>query len=78
MFSIIHPYLSQLFPHFVFFFSPSFHPLLATRHILQFTMFDSISLQPARNIMGDKKNHFIAHGKRRNVAVIITKTNTLV
>ena len=55
MFSIIHPYLFELFPHFVFFFSPSFHPLLATRHILQFTMFDSILLQPARNITEIKK-----------------------
>ena len=35
---------------FAFLFSPSlFLTLLATRHILLFTMFDSISLQPARN-----------------------------
>ena len=33
-----------------FYFYLLFHSLLATRHILQLTMFDSISLQPARNI----------------------------
>ena len=49
MFSTIYPDLSLLFSHFVFLFSPSFSSLLAMRHILQFTMFDSISLQPARN-----------------------------
>ena len=43
IFSTIHPYLSQLFPHFVFFFLLLFLTLLATRHILQFTMFDLIS-----------------------------------
>ena len=32
------------------YFHPLFLTLLATRHILQFTIFDSISLQPARNI----------------------------
>ena len=34
----------------VFIFHLLFHSLLSTRHILQFTMFDSISLVPARNI----------------------------
>ena len=33
-----------------FYFHLHFPSLLATRHILQFTMFDSISFQPARNI----------------------------
>ena len=33
-----------------------FLTLLATRHILQFTMFDSISLQPAHHIREIKKN----------------------
>ena len=32
------------------YFHPLFLTLLATRHILQFTIFDSISLQPARSI----------------------------
>ena len=32
------------------YFHPLFLTLLATRHILQFTIFDSISLQPARII----------------------------
>ena len=39
-------YFLILYFYFHFFF-PS---LLATRHILQFTIFDSISLKPARNI----------------------------
>ena len=33
-----------------FYFHLLSHPVLATRHILQFTMLASISLQPARNI----------------------------
>ena len=33
-----------------FYFHLLFHSLLAKRHILQFTMFDSISLQSAHNI----------------------------
>ena len=50
MFSAIYPFLSQLFSHFAFLFSPSFS--FSSRHKthLQFTMFDSISLQPAQNI----------------------------
>ena len=50
MSSAIYPYLSLLYSQFVFLFSPIPHSLLATRQILQFTMFDSISLQPVRNI----------------------------
>ena len=53
IFNTIHSYLSLLFSHFVFLFSfvyLLFLTLLATRHILQFTIFDSISLQPARSI----------------------------
>ena len=34
---------------FCFYFHLHFHSLVATRHILQFTMFDLISLQPALN-----------------------------
>ena len=48
IFSTIHSYLSLLFSHFVFLFSPSFP--YSPQDILQFTIFDSISLQPARNI----------------------------
>ena len=33
-----------------FYFHRFFHSLLATRHILQFTMLDLISLRPVRNI----------------------------
>ena len=43
-----------------FYFHFLFPSLLATRHILQFTMFDSISLQPACNIT-DIRNYFIVH-----------------
>ena len=50
---------------------------LATRHILQFTMFDSISLQPARNITEIKK-HFIVHDERKSIMLIITQTNILI
>ena len=49
IFSTIYPYLSLLFSHFVFSFLPCFFTFLSTSHILQYTMFDSISLQPARN-----------------------------
>ena len=49
---------------------------LATRHILQFTMFDSISLQPARNIM-DIKKYFIVHHERKDIALIITKNQSM-
>ena len=61
MFKTIYFYLSLLFFHFQFLFSSShpfyFHPhvllflfLLATRHNLQFTMFDLISLKTVPNI----------------------------
>ena len=44
---------------------------------MQFTIFDSISLQPARNIKEIQK-YFIVHDKRKNVALIITKSNALI
>ena len=44
------------------YFHHLFLTLLATRHILQFTMFDSISLKPARNITEIKKK---IHSPRR-------------
>ena len=47
-----------------FYFHLLFLTLLATRHILQFTIFDSISLQLARNIMEIKK-YFILHDERK-------------
>ena len=46
IFSTIHSYLSLRLSHF----HSLFLTLLATRHILQFATFDSISFQPARNI----------------------------
>ena len=55
-----------------------FLTLLATTHILQFAMFDSVSIQPARNIMEIRKKHFIVHDERKRVALITTKTNTLI
>ena len=45
--SYIH--MSSLFPHFVFLFSPSLFTFLPMRQVLQF-MFESISLEAARNI----------------------------
>ena len=48
------PYIPICFSYFLilcFYFHLLFHSLLATRHILQFTMFDSILLQPGRNIL---------------------------
>ena len=67
MFSNIHPYLSLLFSHFVFLFSPSFFTLLTTRHILLFTvlMFDSISLQPAYNITEIRKTLYSSWQKKK-------------
>ena len=47
------PYIPMCLYYFLilyFYFHLLFHSLLAKRHILQFTMFDSISLQPAHNI----------------------------
>ena len=44
------PYIIYYFFILCSYFHPLFLTLLATRHILQFTIFDSISLQPARNI----------------------------
>ena len=59
MFSIcLVPYIYICLYYFLIlcsFFHLLFLTLLATRHILQFTMFDSISLQPARNITEIKK-----------------------
>ena len=40
-----------------FYFHLLFHSLFATRHILQFTMFDSISFQPVSNITETKNIH---------------------
>ena len=48
-FAVTYPYPFLLFSHFVFLFL-SFLLILTTRHILQFTMFDIISLQLTRNI----------------------------
>ena len=50
MFSVIYPYLSLLFSHLVFLYSPSFLFSSRQEKILQFTMFDLISLQPSHNI----------------------------
>ena len=47
---VICPTYFWLFSHFMFLFSHFSFFFLATRHILQFTMFDLISLQPAHNI----------------------------
>ena len=69
--------MSLLFSLFVFFFHLLFLTLLATSHILQFTMFDSISLEPARNIIETKK-YFIVHDERKSVALIKTKPNSLI
>ena len=77
MFSTMYPYLSVLFFLFCFYFHLLFLIFLATRHILQFTIFDSISLQPAR-IITEIRKYFIVHDKRKNVALIITKSNALI
>ena len=60
MFSTIHPHLSLFFSHLVFLFSPSFS---CHETILQFTMFDSISLKLARNITQIK--NFIIHDEKK-------------
>ena len=74
------PYIHICLYYFLIFcsyFHLLFLALLATRHILEFTMFDSISLQPARNVAEIKK-YFIVHDKRKSVALIITDTKTLI
>ena len=70
------PYIHICLYYFLilcFYFHLLFHTLLATRHILQFTMLDSISLQPD---YGDKK-YFHSPRRKETVAIIITKTNAL-
>ena len=77
MFSTIHPYLFLVFFSFcILIFTLFFLTLLVTRHILQFTMFDSILLNPTRNITEIKNTS--VHDERKSVALIITKTNTLI
>ena len=76
MFSGLYPYLSLLFSHFVFFFFHLLsHSLFATRHILQVTVFDSISLQPARNI-SEIRNTWQSTTKK-NCRVDHNQTNAL-
>ena len=53
-----------MFSFIVFYFHVFLLTRLATRHILQFTMFDSISLQRARNITEIKK-YFILHDEKK-------------
>ena len=71
MFSGICPYQPLLFSHFVFLFSLSFSFSSRYGHILQFTMFNTNSLQPARNITEIKKC-FIVHYQVKRFLLIIT------
>ena len=64
MFNTINPYLSLLFSHFVFLFSPSFS--YSSRHETHSTVYN------AWFDFGDKK-HFIVHDERNSFALIITK-----
>ena len=48
--SDMYPYLFLLFSHFVFLFSPSLSYTSEMKHVLQFTVIHTISLQTARNI----------------------------
>ena len=64
MFGTIHVYLS-LFSHFVFLFSPSFFTPLAMRHIRLFSIFESVSLQSARNIMEIRKTIYSSRRKKK-------------
>ena len=56
-FAVTYPYPFLLISDFVFLFLSFLLILLTTRHILQFTMFDIISLQLARNIQRQKIFH---------------------
>ena len=76
MFSTMFSYLSLLLSHFAFSFHLLFCTLHTTRHILQFTMFDSISLQPASKIASSEQ--FRVHDKRKSVTLIKTKQNILI
>ena len=64
-------YIHICFYYFQILCSSYFHPLFltlfSTRHILQFIMFDLISLQPARNIKEIKKNHSPSQKKKCRV-----------
>ena len=65
MLSTIHPYLSLLFLILCSYFHLLFLTLLATRYILLFTMFDSISLQPARNVTELTKTLYSSRRKKK-------------
>ena len=65
MLSTIQPYLSLLFLILCSYFHLLFLTLLATRYILLFTMFDSISLQPARNVTELTKTLYSSRRKKK-------------
>ena len=70
-FIYIIPYIHICFYYFLilcFHFHLLFLTLLATKHILYFTMVDTISLQPARNITQIKKT---LHSPRRKKVLIL-------
>ena len=71
----MHSYMPLLFILCSYFYL-LFLSLLATRHTLQFTMFDSISLQPAHNITEIRKTLHKSTIKEK--VLIITKTNALI
>ena len=76
------PYIPICFYYFLilcFCFHLLFHSLLATRHILQFTMIDSTSLQPlepARNI--SEMRNTSSHSTKKNYSVNHNQPNALI
>ena len=61
-----------------FYFHLLFPYLFATRHILHFTMFDSISLQPARNITEIRNTSQPTTKERKRFASIMRSSNIFV
>ena len=73
-----HIFVSTIFSFCVFIFT-FFHTLLTTRHILQFTMFDSISFQLVSTITELKILHNPQQKKKRCInALIHDQLNTLI
>ena len=72
------PYIHFCLYYFLIlcYFHLPFLTLLATRHILQFIMFDSISLKTARNIM-EIKNIYYNQNKYCNTMIFGTKYELL-
>ena len=77
MFSTIHPYLSVLFSHFVFLFSP-FLFLLISSWATFYNLLNLIRFHYNLPIIPRRWKTFIVHKETKSVKLIKSKTNTLI